>query len=48
MSENNPTITYSLEEVLKGLDSKLGKMDTKFEMKFDKIGGLAPRVRSNA
>ena len=37
MSQTPITVTYSLEEILKEINSKLDKMDEKVEVKLDKI-----------
>lgn len=37
MSQTPITVTYSLEEILKEINSKLDKIDEKFENKLDKI-----------
>ncbi len=37
MTQTPVTITYSLEEILKEISSKLDKIDEKFESKIDKL-----------
>ncbi|MEA5535147.1 hypothetical protein [Crocosphaera sp. XPORK-15E] len=37
MSQTPITVTYSLEEILKEINSKLDKIDEKFEAKFDTL-----------
>jgi Skp family chaperone for outer membrane proteins len=37
MSQTPITVTYSLEEILKEINTKLDKLDEKFETKFEKF-----------